>query len=170
MQISLRPISRQDFDLVRHLTVEPDQVLFSGTVAQAFKTQREGVDFHAILASPEICDEAEIVKEFDPKPVGFFKIDRSYGIAQPNELGLCAFLIDRQHQGKGIATQTIRQLPTYLPLHYPKHTSLMLTVDLKNSGAIASYQNGGLATTGQLYFGGILGPQHVMRMPLASPN
>ena len=152
MCLSLRPVASDAFDLVRHIAVQPDQTLFSGTVAQAFKTKEDGVDFHAILISETA--------------IGFFKIDRSYGIAKDNELGLRGFMIDQRHQGKGHATSALRALPDYLRHHYPDHTSLMLTVDIQNVAAIACYRKSGFCNTGQLYFGGFLGPQQVMRLTL----
>ena len=155
MSLSLRPIASGAFDLVRHIAVQPDQTLFSGTVAQAFKTKEEGVDFHAIF-----------IKE---TAIGFFKLDRSYGIAKDNELGLRGFMIDHRHQGKGHATRALRALPDYLHHHYPDHTSLLLTVDIQNVAAIACYSKDGFYQTGQLYFGGFLGPQQVMRLTLLAP-
>ncbi|WP_241477421.1 hypothetical protein [Leisingera sp. ANG-S5] len=49
MPIALRPVARSEFDLVSRIEVEPDQIRFSGTVAQAFEEDEDGVDFHAIL-------------------------------------------------------------------------------------------------------------------------
>lgn len=153
MSLSLRPVCADEFDLVRHIEVEPDQILFSGTVAQAFEAKEDGVDFHAILT--------------EDTPIGFFKIDRTYGIAKENELGLRGFMIDRHHQGKGYATQAVRALAGYVPRHYPQCSSLALTVDMQNTAAIACYRMGGFTITGQTYFGGLFGPQIVMRMSIS---
>ncbi|MFV1498470.1 hypothetical protein VWY34_07990 [Phaeobacter sp. JH20_02] len=60
--ITLRSVACSEFDLVTHISVEPDQVRFSGTVAQAFEEDEDGVDFHAILDGP--------------RALGFLKIDR----------------------------------------------------------------------------------------------
>jgi RimJ/RimL family protein N-acetyltransferase len=152
MCLSLRPVAPDAFDLVRHIAVQPDQILFSGTVAQAFKTKEAGVDFHAIL-----------IKE---TALGFFKIDRSYGISKDNELGLRGFMIDQRHQGKGHATSALCALPDYLHQHYPDYTGLVLTVDIQNTAAIACYRKSGFLNSGKLYFGGFLGPQQVMRLSL----
>ncbi|WP_083100760.1 GNAT family N-acetyltransferase [Pseudophaeobacter leonis] len=152
MCLSLCPVASDAFDLVRHIAVQPDQILFSGTVAQAFQTKEDGVDFHAIL--------------INETAIGFFKIDRCYGIAKDNELGLRGFMIDQRHQGKGHATSALRALPDYLRPPYPDQTSLLLTVDIQNVAAIACYRKSGFLNTGQLYFGGFSGPQQVMRLPL----
>jgi RimJ/RimL family protein N-acetyltransferase len=153
MPITLRPVATSEFDLVRHIQVEPDQIRFSGTVAQAFDEQEEGVDFHAIL------DDSHVV--------GFFKIDRlyhdTYDFARKDELGLRGFMIDRNAQGRGIATAAVTALPTYLAAQYPDRRAVVLTVNLQNPGAIRCYLKGGFTDTRSIYPHGIAGPQHILR-------
>jgi len=151
MPLSLRPVRPRDFDLVRHIQVEPHQTLFSGTVRQAFETAEDGVDFHAIFLQSEA--------------IGFFKIDRTHGLAQARELGLRGFMVDRPHQKKGYATQALQTLPDYLGQYYPDQTGLILTVDLQNLIAINLYRNNGFSDSGEMHFGGLFGLQRVMRMP-----
>ena len=157
MPITLRPVARSEFDLVSRIQVEPDQIRFSGTVAQAFEENEEGVDFHAILD--------------DARAVGFFKIDRlyheTYEFAQADELGLRAFMIGREDQGKGLATAAVAALKDYLPGHYPDRRAVVLTVNLQNPGAVRCYLKGGFADTGGIYPHGLAGPQHILRMDLA---
>ncbi|MEP1327172.1 GNAT family protein [Pseudophaeobacter sp.] len=161
MPISLRPVSPEDFDLVCHIQVEADQILFSGTVAQAFAANEEGVDFHAILDQDRPDHD---------RPVGFFKLDwlfhQQYGFAQANELGLRAFMIDRRHQGKGVATAAVRTLKSYIPGLYPSHKAVVLTVNMQNVPAIRCYKAGGFVDTGDIYPHGMAGPQHIMRLDL----
>ncbi|MEW2911311.1 GNAT family N-acetyltransferase [Leisingera sp. JC11] len=156
MPLTLRQVARSDFDLVAHIRVQPDQVRFSGTVAQAFEEDEEGVDFHAVLSSGDV--------------VGFFKIDRlyheTYEFARPDELGLRAFMIDRNEQGKGYATAAVSALAAYLPSRYPDRLAAVLTVNLQNPAAVRCYLKGGFQDTGDLYPHGIAGPQHILRMDL----
>lgn len=156
MAVTLSPLGTGDFARVAHIHVAPAQVKFSGTVAQAFEANEPGVDFHAIWT--------------EGRTTGFFKIDRAYAkshhFARPGELGLRAFLIDRQAQGQGIATAAVRTLDTYLPRHYPDARSVVLTVNMSNPAAKACYRKGGFTDTGEIYEGGMAGPQLVMRMPL----
>ncbi|WP_264212929.1 GNAT family N-acetyltransferase [Leisingera thetidis] len=156
MPVTLRPVARSEFDLVAHIQVEPDQTRYSGTVAQAFEENEDGVDFHAVL------DGARVV--------GFFKIDRlyheSYGFAAPDELGLRAFMIHRDDQGKGYATAAVAALNTYLAAQYPERRAVVLTVNMQNFGAIRCYRRGGFADTGGIYPHGTAGPQHILRMEL----
>lgn len=154
--LALRPISRSDFASVAHIAVHPDQERFSGTVQHAFQEDSEGVDFHAIC--------------LDGQPVGFFKIDHAYAehhwFARPGEPGLRAFLIDKTHQGRGIATAAIRALDGYLQAQYPDIASVVLTVNMANPVAVRAYRRGGFVDTGDIYEGGSAGPQLVMRMIL----
>lgn len=154
--LTLRPVARREFDLVSHIQVAPDQVRFSGTVAQAFEENEEGVDFHAILNGSGAT--------------GFFKIDRlyheTYSFAAPEDLGLRAFMINRGEQGKGLATAAVAALKTYLPAHYPGHSAVMLTVNLQNPGAIRCYLKGGFQDTGDIHPHGLAGPQHILRLEL----
>ncbi|KIC39711.1 GNAT family N-acetyltransferase [Leisingera sp. ANG-M7] len=156
MPIALRPVSREEFDLVAHIQVEPDQIRFSGTVAQAFEEDEDGVDFHAILNGN--------------RAVGFFKTDRlyheTYDFAGADDLGLRGFMIDHIAQGKGIATAAVAALKAYLPTHYLDHRAVVLTVNMQNPAAVRCYLKGGFEDTGGIYPYGLAGPQHILRMAL----
>lgn len=159
LAIRLLPLGPYDANRVAHIRVAPEQVKFSGQPADAFAKGEAGVDLHAIALE-------------DGPLVGFFKIDTAYatrmGFAARGELGLRGFLIDRDRQGQGLATTATWALPAYLAHRYPGAPALVLTVNCANPAAIASYLKGGFTDTGQLYAGGGAGPQHVMRMGLAS--
>lgn len=158
MRLSLRPVARSEFDLVSRIEVAPDQIRFSGTVAQAFEEDEEGVDFHAILDGT--------------RAVGFFKTDRlyheTYEFARADELGLRAFMIHSRDQGKGYATAAVLALKPYLAARYPERSAVLLTVNMQNPGAIRCYLKGGFADTGGIYPHGLAGPQHILRMGLAA--
>ncbi|WP_084013858.1 GNAT family N-acetyltransferase [Leisingera methylohalidivorans] len=142
--------------MVSHIQVEPDQIRYSGTVAQAIEENEDGVDFHAVLKKD--------------RAVGFFKIDRlfheTYSFARADELGLRAFMIDRDAQGQGYATAAVAALKTYLPAHYPDRCAVMLTVNMQNLGAVRCYRKGGFADTGGIHPDGLAGPQFILRMAL----
>ena len=155
-RIDLRPLSKQDLKLVRHIQLTGDQAIYAGTIQQAFNTVENAVDFHAIFDG----DYA----------VGFFKIDRNFGtnndFANDGELGLRAFKIDGVQQGKGYGVAAAQALQTYLPDHYPSALSIVLTVNLANPAAYACYRKAGFTDTGELFTGSLAGPQHIMRMAL----
>ncbi|WP_299023946.1 GNAT family protein [uncultured Sulfitobacter sp.] len=157
MILRLAPVAPDDLASVAHITVAPEQVMFSGTVAEAFETAEQGVDFHAIVESGHA--------------VGFFKIDttysQSYPFASDGSLGLRGFMIDLDQQGRGIATRAVALLPEYLAGHYDA-PALYLTINMSNPAAIRCYRAGGFSDTGEVWERGIAGPQHVMRMALMS--
>lgn len=156
MSVTLCPLTLADRARVAHLTVNPDQLRFAGTVADAFDAPHPDVDFHAMMRGDT--------------PVGFFKIDRGYptahGFAEPGDLGLRAVIVDAAQQGQGIGTAAMRALPAYLRGHYPQARRLWLTVNLQNPAAIASYLKGGFRDTGAIWPHGNAGPQHIMRLSL----
>jgi len=154
--LTLSPLTSADMGMVAHIRVHPDQIRFSGTVAEAFDAAEPGVDFHAI------CDGGTAV--------GFFKIDRDYAtrypFAAPDGLGLRAFLVDAARQGSGIGTATCRALPPYIRDRYANRSHLWLTVNLVNVTAYRAYLAGGFVDTGDIWPHGDAGPQHVMVVPL----
>ncbi len=156
MSVTLAPLGLAERDRVAHLTVRPDQLRFSGTVAEAFDTPQPDMDFHVILA--------------DGVAAGFFKIDRgypvAYGFAEKGDLGLRAVIVDATRQGKGIGTAAMSALPAYLRPLYPQAPRLWLTVNLVNTVAIASYLKAGFVDTGAIWPHGDAGPQHIMRLAL----
>lgn len=156
MSVTLEPLSRNDLPRVEHLRVAPDQIRFSGSVAEAFASNEPDVDFHAILSENTV--------------VGFFKIDRRYPDRYPfaplGSVGLRAFLIDLGSQGKGIGARACRALPAYLKQHYADAPSLYLTVNVINLAAIRSYRKGGFTDTGKTWPHGAAGPQHILYLPL----
>ncbi|WP_323776843.1 GNAT family N-acetyltransferase [Leisingera sp.] len=115
MPLTLRPVARSKFDRVSHFQVEPDQIRYPGTVAQAFEENENGVDFHAVL-------EAD-------RAVGFFQIDQLYhetlSLVRADDLGLGAFMIDRVAQGRGYAPAAVAALMTYLTARHPDRRAVM---------------------------------------------
>lgn len=150
MSVTLEPLSRNDLPRVEHLRVAPDQIRFSGSVAEAFASNEPDVDFHAILSENTV--------------VGFFKIDRRYPDRYPfaplGSVGLRAFLIDLG------SARACRALPAYLKQHYANAPSLYLTVNVINLAAIRSYRKGGFTDTGKTWQHSAAGPQHILYLPL----
>jgi RimJ/RimL family protein N-acetyltransferase len=156
--LTLSPITDANRAQFLSVSVTSEQIKFSGTVAEAYGSAEEGIDFHGIRLGNQ--------------PVGFFKIDRlyhsRYPFAHDTGLGLRAFMIDANHQGQGLATQVVEALGPYLAKHYPDATAVVLTVNMANPGAIRCYLKGGFDDTGETWPHGEAGPQHIMRMDLAS--
>lgn len=155
--LSLSPITDANRAQFLSIAVTSDQIKFSGTVAEAYGSAEEGIDFHGIWLGDQ--------------PVGFFKIDRLYHTRYPfvakGDLGLRAFMIDADRQGQGLATRAVEALRAYIPQEYPDAQAVVLTVNMANPAAIRCYLKGGFADTGETWPHGDAGPQHIMRMDLA---
>lgn len=156
MTLRLAPVPADGFEQVRCVRTAPEHERFAGTVAEAFEEAQAGVEFHGIFQGD--------------RAVGFFKIDRlypdRYPFARAGELGLRAFIVDRDHHGQGIGTQAVRALPGYLRAQYPDAPAVVLSVNFINAAAIACYLKGGFTDTGEVWPHGDAGPQHVMRLGL----
>ena len=72
-----------------------------------------------------------------------------------SSLGVKAFAIDINCQGKGIGTLAVKALLSYLDANYSQYKSVYLTAQLQKSiAAKACYHKGGFLDTQQLYLGG----------------
>ncbi|WP_265499868.1 GNAT family N-acetyltransferase [Paracoccus beibuensis] len=154
--ITLALLGRDRFEDVSHIAVAPEQEPFSGTIAGHFTVGEPLCDFHVIRR--------------DGHAVGFFKIDRDYAsrmeLARPGELGLRGVMIDRAWQGRGIGKAAMALLREHLCQHYPKARGCVLTVNTINAAARAVYLSAGFRDGRELYHGGKIGPQHVLRLDL----
>ncbi|MGR5192301.1 GNAT family N-acetyltransferase [Vibrio sp. WZ-1] len=102
--------------------------------------------------------------------VGFFLFDAAYSedydFCPQGSLGVRSLLVDHRYQGKGIAKQAISQFADFAKLHYPTFEFLYLTVNCRNVPAYQCYLKAGFEDTHELYHGGPVGPQHIMRQAL----
>ncbi len=153
--IRIDPIEPTEVGRVAHLTLAPDQTQFSLPPAEALM-QAGAFDHFTISADDEV--------------VGYFRIDTAYAdhmdFALPGELGMRAFSIGAEFQGRGHAKAACRMLAPILAEHYPDAPSVALTVNCANPAALRAYLSGGFNDTGYLYFGGRAGPQHILRLEL----
>lgn len=102
--------------------------------------------------------------------VGFFLLDAGYSneykFCPANVLGVRALLIDHRYQGRGIAGRAISQMGCFARTHYSEFGALYLTVNCRNTPAYECYKKYGFEDTNELYEGGPVGPQHIMRQYL----
>ncbi|PNH90723.1 GNAT family N-acetyltransferase [Vibrio diazotrophicus] len=148
------PIRKEEASL---LSVLSDQAQFTvSNVPQVVKDLKESEHPHLII--------------FEGKAVGFFLLDLNYSekyqFGQHKAIGVRALLVDQKYQGKGIATQAIKALPSYVTEHYPDYEVMQLTVNCRNKAAYACYLKCGFVDSGELYTGGPVGPQHIMQREL----
>lgn len=154
--IRLIPILHTDLDRVAHVAVHPDQEPFCGSIGEHFSNLNPDFDFHAILR--------------DDLVVGFFKTDRGYRkgypFALPDEIGVRGVMIDAREQGKGTGKAAMLALRDYAAGLYPQARGLILTVNITNPAARAVYLAAGFRDDGELFHGGKISAQHILRLTL----
>lgn len=153
-RIHVAPITPTLAAGVRALRVTPEQYSFVGDILFNLidAEQDPRSDAMAILAGDEV--------------VGFYRLDYAPTIVAwkpvPASVGLRAFLIDRKHQGHGFGARAVMACCADLRRRHPERKLLALNVNCCNRSAIRAYRKAGFVDTGELYFGGKAGPQHLM--------
>jgi RimJ/RimL family protein N-acetyltransferase len=152
--IRVAPVTRELAEPVRALRVAPEQYSFVGDIA-----------FNLIDAERDPNSDAMAILVGD-RVVGFYRLDYAPTIVAlkpiPASVGLRAFLIDRCYQGRGYGTRAIAACCADLRRRHPERKLLALNVNCCNRNAIRAYRKAGFVDTGELYFGGSAGPQHLM--------
>ncbi|HJR73942.1 MAG TPA: GNAT family N-acetyltransferase [Luteimonas sp.] len=139
---------------VRALRVAPEQYSFVGDVEfNLVDAERDPQsDAMAILAGDEV--------------IGFYRLDYAPTVVALTPIaasvGLRSFLIDRRHQGHGYGAAAIEACCADLRRRHPERRLLALNVNCINRSAIRAYRKAGFVDTGEIYFGGRAGPQHLM--------
>lgn len=158
MTVTLAVVGDELAEPVLRLRPLPAQVRYSGL---------PGDSLPGALASP--TREPVAVLE-DGVPVGFMVLDRDPVFAAvaraPDTLGVRAFFVDRDHQGRGIGTAGLRALPAFVAERHPDVRHLALTVNVENPVAVRAYERAGFRDTGRLDHSGAHGPQHVLVLAL----
>ena len=153
-----RSLSPDLQDAVRALSITADQVDFAGTV-------------DAAIALCEADDGSEIVGLAilaGSTVVGFLLVKR--GASAPAWVSddaaiATALRVDEKRQGRGIGTNTLVMLPSWVRSNWPDRKSLVLSVDESNRAAIRSYTKAGWIDRGR-YPKGWFGWERRMRKPL----
>jgi RimJ/RimL family protein N-acetyltransferase len=111
-----------------------------------------------------------VVALADDVPFGFLMLDigPEVRVYAPGNgiVGVRGVYVDAASQGRGLGTAMLRALPPFALERFPEATHLALTVNTTNPRAIHVYKRAGFSDTGRLYYGGRLGPQHVLELPL----
>jgi RimJ/RimL family protein N-acetyltransferase len=153
--IRVVPADPARYPTLLQLQVHGPQRDFVGPIAVSLAdaAQCEGSQAMAIL-----CDD---------EPIGFYRIEmQPRSIADRDferpAVGLRSFFIDARWQGKGLGTLALVAVMRDLAQRHPAVRDVVLTVNLRNTPALALYRRAGFQETGGLYHGGRSGPQHVM--------
>ena len=152
--IRVAPVTPALSAQVRALRVAPEQYSFVGDIV-----------FNLVDAERDPRSDAMAILDGD-EVIGFYRLDYAPTIVAwepvPASVGLRAFMIDRSHQGRGFGTLAIAACCADLRRRHPERRLLALNVNCINRGAIRAYRKAGFVDTGELYFGGKAGPQHLM--------
>lgn len=158
--VTIEQYTPQKSEQVATLQVKPEQ------------TQYTISDVLSVITKLKAHEHPHLILD-DGIVVGFFLLDINYlsslnlGIATvslSSALGIRALLIGGEFQGRGLATQMLRALPSYLNESYPERSAVYLTVNCRNVAAYQCYLKAGFQDTGNLYHGGPAGPQHIMML------
>ena len=155
--ITIERLEESHVALVQAIQLTDEQVKFAGTAAEFLLDGSETTHLHVIKSNNEV--------------VGFFKLDiayaDSYEFCPEGSIGLRAFVLDKNQQGKGLGTGTVKALFPYLKANYSAYESIYLTVNCKNPTAFNCYQKGDFEDTNEQYLGGAAGLQFIMRGRIA---
>jgi len=137
------------------LTVSDEQYAFVGRI-------------EASLADAEACEGSEAMAILrDGEPIGFYRLEQhARSIADRpfdhTTVGLRSFFIDTRWQGQGLGTLALDAVLRDVMQRRPTVQAMVLTVNVRNTPALALYRRAGFRETGGLYHGGRSGPQHLM--------
>jgi RimJ/RimL family protein N-acetyltransferase len=101
------------------------------------------------------------------RPVGFGVLDRRGYLddlvdTPGRAVLLRGFYLDAAEQGAGRGTAAAALVPTLAAQVYDDVELVVLTVNVRNPGAIRAYTRAGFVDTGTRYLGGGAGPQHLL--------
>ncbi|TMP38414.1 GNAT family N-acetyltransferase [Pseudoalteromonas rubra] len=137
---------------VKKIQLAPEQIRFAGTSDEFLEDECDTTHRHVIRR--------------DDTLIGYFKLDlaydKKYEYCPAGALGLRAFVIDKEYQGKGLGTAAVKALLAYLSVHYASYPWLYLGVNCQNLGAHTCYVKAGLTVCEDKYLGGPAGPQYIM--------
>ncbi|EKF9769914.1 TPA: GNAT family N-acetyltransferase [Vibrio cholerae] len=155
--LKIERVSESHINTIKMVSVADEQLRFVGTATEFLQDSSDTSHLHVI--------------KHDGSIIGFFKLDIAYSESYPfcpsDGIGLRFFVIDRKQQGKGLGTKAVKALFSYLKMYYSSFNSVYLTVNCKNLAARVCYLKGGFEDTGEQYFGGPAGPQHIMHGKIA---
>ncbi len=145
-------------DRVIALEPHPEQIRYSGRARDTLGLTRGLQVRRAVTALDD-----------DGEPFAFMILDTGasmIAVHRPGTVGVRAFYVAAERQGRGLGTEVLRALPTYVREHYPDADRIALTVNHQNDVARRAYLRAGFRDTGQRYTAGPLGPQHVLELAL----
>ncbi|HEY4090910.1 ribosomal protein S18 acetylase RimI-like enzyme [Luteibacter sp. OK325] len=124
------------------------------------------------LADVAVCPGSEaLALVVDSVVVGYVRIDRRAAAMGEHPLAegavaLRSFMIDAGRQGEGLGGRALDAIHAYVAGRHPDRERILLTVNVRNEAAVHVYRRAGYRDSGELYHGGLAGPQFVLWRPL----
>jgi RimJ/RimL family protein N-acetyltransferase len=124
------------------------------------------------LADVAACSGSEaLALVVDNVVVGYVRIDRRAAAMGDHPLAegavaLRSFMIDAGRQGEGLGGRALDAIHAYVAGRHPDRERILLTVNVRNEAAVHVYRRAGYRDSGELYHGGLAGPQFVLWRPL----
>jgi RimJ/RimL family protein N-acetyltransferase len=124
------------------------------------------------LADVAVCAGSEaLALVIDDAVVGYVRIDRRAAAMGDHPLAegavaLRSFMIDADRQGEGLGGRALDAIHAYVAGRHPDRERILLTVNVRNEAAVHVYRRAGYRDSGELYHGGLAGPQFVLWRPL----
>lgn len=163
MDVTVRRYDEKDENAVLEISLDKSQTEFTVTperFAQEDSEDSEDIDRYVIIVNGAVS--------------GYFKIDKAYSVGKvdckPKSIGLRGLALDSRLQGKGIGKLALQVLCLQLPKDYRQYNWLYLTVNCRNLPAYRCYLASGFEDTENLYLGGPVGPQYIMRAKLSDES
>lgn len=153
--LHVAPVTPDTAAAVRTLRIAPGQEPFVGDI---------GFNLDDALVDPRSEAMAVLVGRV---PMGFYRLDFAPAVVTREALGegavgLRAFFLDRDWQGRGLGTRALLACCDDLRARHPHCRLLALNVDCANAVAANAYRKAGFVDSGQLIPGGRAGPQRLL--------
>lgn len=139
--LTLRPVTRENWQAALELTVRPDQQHFVADYAPIAAVALAKAYVHVAGAT-----WAPYAIYADAGMVGFLTL--AYGPDSTDHVWLFHFFIDQRFQGRGYGTAVLAQLVALIKREYPQCHTLRLTVHPQNDPAQRLYAAAGFHPTG----------------------
>ena len=135
-------LSTPERDAVMALQISAAQVEFAGTTARSVAACEAG--------HPDAV--AGLAVRSGDDVVGWLLLKRD--AAAPAWVGsgtvvVSGLRVDLRHQGRGVGTAALAQVPHWLATHWPDATALALRVDDGNAAGIRAYEKAGWVESGE---------------------
>ena len=159
LPVRVVPVDAETRAAVLALSVQPDQLPFVGRTGDS-------------LADVAVCPGSEaLALLLDDVVIGYVRIDRratALGDAALTEgaVALRSLMIDATRQGEGLGRRALDAIHAWVAGRHPDRERILLTVNVRNEVAVRMYRRAGYRDDGELYHGGLAGPQHVLWRPL----